>query len=109
MCFMDIQIGRKTERKFRSVTVGVAATQLVQDDPRRIGLILFAHNTARYTIGPDNAVAIDTGPTIQAAADPLPLSIQQFGQLVTAEMWAVASAAATKVGVVEILLPRDPQ
>ena len=109
MCWADIQIGRKTERKIRSVTLGVAAVQLVQDDPRRIGLILFAHNTARYTLGDSNAVVLDAGPTVQAAADPLPLSVMEFGQLVTAELWGIASAAAVNVGVIEIILPRDPQ
>lgn len=109
MCFEDVKMGRKTDRIFRSVTLGAAAVQLVKADARRIGLILFCHNTARYTLGGDNTVAVDAGPTMQAGQCPLDLFIGHAGALVTGDIWAIASAAATNVGVVEIYLPRDPQ
>lgn len=108
MCFEDVKMGRKATRVIRSTTLGVAAVQLVKADPRRIGLILFCHNTARYTIGSDPTVAIDAGPTIQAAQCPLDLPVGLYGQLVTGDLWAIASGAATNVGTIEIFLPEDP-
>ena len=109
MCFNDVQFGRTAARTIRHVQLEVAAKQLVAPDARRIGLILFAHNAARYTLGEGPDVVADQGPTIQAATDPLSLSVMEYGQLVTGELWAIASGAATHVGVIEVFLPRDPQ
>jgi hypothetical protein len=103
MCMEDIRIGRKTRTTFRLVTIAVTATPLVASNPNRVSLIVGVPSTNQIVIGPDANVTTSQGISVYNTGAPFELNIQDHGDAVIKELWAIGGAGVT-VGVIESFL-----
>jgi hypothetical protein len=96
----DIRIQRKTFSLAITVSVPAANSVLILPaDPLRTAILFTGHSANRIVYGFDSTVVVTAGLIVPANGLPFPMSIDQFGQLVTREWWAIASAGAQNITV----------
>jgi hypothetical protein len=105
----DIRIGRISTARVVSTAVATTATQVLARDNRRTSVTFGAAPSGTHTISPEKSVAATTGLNIGTATPPVQFTVQEHGQLVTGEWWAVHSVGAVNLTAVETYLPQDPE
>ena len=84
---------------------GVASQQVLAPNPNRQVLILSAPSGARVSYAFGQPATLDGGITLQAGSMQLELTREHYGDVLTQALNVIASAAATNVGVFEVLGP----
>ncbi len=83
-------------------TVATIPTQILQNNPDRIFLLIVNLSANTGYVGWDARVSADRGIPLAPYGGYISLSIEEDGELVIYEVWAVNEAAAGKYYVVEI-------
>lgn len=83
---------------------GGASTQFLQEAADRVGIIVNAPLTNRFTLSLATGAVLDEGITLYPGNDPLILTVEQHGQLVVLAWTAVSATAAQDVTVIETFL-----
>ena len=96
MCMEDVRIGRKTDSRLGSLTLTGGVQNLVQHDPNRVSLTLFAPATGVCYLRTDDAITTTNAIAHVAGMNPIILTVQEHGQIVT-RAWFVAG---TTIGTV---------
>ena len=104
MCMEDIRLGRKTISRFVTVNVDSTSILIVKGDPNRIALTFFPPPTNLYYVNSRKAAATGTGAPILSTAHELTLTIQDHGDAVRGEWYAIAPVAAVNVNYLETVL-----
>lgn len=87
----------------RTVSVTTAATRLVQGNPDRVGLIAVNRSINFGAIGFAPDVSAGTGIYIGAAGGTIESRVQEDGDSVTWELWAINDTAAGNWRVIEFI------
>lgn len=86
--------------ELRIVEASGTAAPLVPPSPRRRTLLLSPHNTATYTVGLNDHVALGAGITVTPTGGAVRLDFEDYGSFIQQELWVIASATAD-IGVLE--------
>lgn len=108
MCFEDVKLGRKAAFRETVVAVAGTATQLVSADARRIALIIGTSTLDNLTVSTLRSVAVGAGIGLTVGTPGLLMTIQDYGQLVTAAWFGVSDAPGQSHSIIEVFLPVDP-
>jgi hypothetical protein len=92
----------KTVIETRLVTVATTATQLVGPNPNRVGVLLSAPPTNRYTFSWMPAAVLDQGVTLFPTDVPYKLLESEIGSAIEQPISAISAAADQVVAVTEI-------
>lgn len=87
----------------RSVTLNNATAALVVGpSPKRVAVLFVPGNAGRYTIGTENTVTLDSGPTLQTGGPTIEITLEKHGEIVQRAWYGFGAAAgATYAGVIE--------
>jgi hypothetical protein len=102
---IEALFGARTTHRENPVTnsVGVAATQILQANPMRVGLVLFNLSGNGVYIAPNNAVSLTRGIYLAPNGGGASLVWDRDFELLAQEWWAIATAAASTVYILEIV------
>lgn len=106
MCMEDIKIGRETKMVQTPKVVGVAAAVIVQADPLRTKLVFCSPSSGNVTLSLKEGVTAGVGLIVPTGLNPFVMSIEDFGQLVTMQWYAIGSAGGLNMSVFEGRLER---
>jgi hypothetical protein len=87
-----------------TATVGVSATRILSNDPKRMEAIIVNVSASDMYIGPDNQVSSARGIFVPANGGNVTLKWEEDFVLVSADWYAVAGIAASDIYVLEISL-----
>ena len=104
MCMEDVKIGRDTLSQNYPFTTGVAARPVLSGSDKRVALILGSPLAGTITYLDGSGVVSGLGFNVGAGQPPLILTIQDNGDIVRHQWWAIADAAARLHCVGETLL-----
>src|ERR1700694_3198776 len=94
-----VKSGRERTGACVAVVIGNTPTNLIGEDDKRVFLRISAPSAGRITISDNPAVILDGGINLAAGAFPIELSVERDGNLVRKRLFAIASAAATQIGL----------
>ena len=97
-----IATGRQTTSSQQVVSVGTSSTSFLKAAPRRVAIIVSAPQTNRVTLSLDPSAILDQGLTLQPSTDPLVLTVERHGDLVTRRWTAISSTVTQGVSVIEV-------
>lgn len=98
----SISAGRATTSSQRIVNVVTSPGTLLPAAPRRVAIIVNAPLTNRFTLSLSTTAALDQGITLYPTNDPLVLTIEKHGDMVTRAWTAISATASQNVTIVEV-------
>lgn len=102
-----MSMGSKTISSQRLVSLTINPSRFVEAIPNRIGLIVSASSTYRFTISletlTDTIPVLDQGINLYVGNEPLILTLEEHGDLVT-RAWSAVAEATVDVAVIETFL-----
>lgn len=101
----ELTLLRKSESSQRTVTVAAVSTPLAPRNDRRIGIVVSADETNDIWLSMGQAAAVGVGILIPARQYPFFISIEQYGSMLMADLFAIAIAGTASVTVWETSLP----
>ena len=102
---MNRDMALRTVSMQRTITVGGGvSTSFLEESSDRIGIIVNAPLTNRFTLSLANGAVLDEGITLYPGNDPLILTVEQHGQLVTLSWTATSAVADQDVTVIETFI-----
>lgn len=90
---------------FQSFSIGKTATQLFAANPSRVGLVLGSSLVASYYISNNSNVASGTGLQITLDYPPVILRVEQVGDWIQGDIFAVGDSSITTFAACEVLCP----
>lgn len=94
----------ETRIKARRLTVGVASSVLIANDPRREALIFSQPSAGRVSFAFGEDAVLDGGITIHSGGSPITLTYQHIGEAIRDAIHGIADMSRD-VGVVEVYTP----
>jgi hypothetical protein len=94
--------GVRSQAAQKTVSVGVAAVQIVPNNPQRLALTIINLSTNSVYIALDNSVAATKGMVLQPTGGSATFSLDEDFQMVGWEIWGIATGAASAVYVIEV-------
>ena len=104
MCMEDVRIGRRSISQNYSFTTGVTAHQVLPGSDNRVSVILGSPLAGTITYFDEANPVSGLGFNIGAGQPPMVLNIQDHGDVVRHQWWAIADAAARVHAVGETIL-----
>lgn len=86
-----------------TTSVGVASTQVLGPNPKRIGILVSCPTTNRITLSFDQPAVLDAGIQLYPTNPPVWIPIQNIGDIITQPLHAVSSAAGNALSLLEII------
>lgn len=101
----SMQLSRRTTSRQSAISVGTSSGFLLSPSPNRVALIFSAPLTNRFTVSLAFPTAVlDQGITLYPAGNPVTLTVEEHGDIVT-RAWAAISATASQTAtVIEVFL-----
>jgi hypothetical protein len=87
--------------RFDQATVGLTATKLCNGDALRAALVISAPAANAVTLWGTSDVVAGTGIILYPGTAPLKLCREEYGDLVTRDLWAITTVAPQVVGFYE--------
>jgi hypothetical protein len=101
----DIRIGRRSlSRELAFTTPAAGALQVLGGSPNRIAIVLGAPLAGVLTYSTNSNPTTGLGINVTVGQDPVVLSIQDAGEIVTHQFWVIGDAAARVGAVIETIL-----
>jgi hypothetical protein len=107
MCMEDIAIGRYINVVRSVVNCLTTTTQLVQNNPKRVSLIIANGASTMLTVNDVTPVTSLVGMQTNSSLGDLRLNIWRHGNLVTRAFWGIKVSAATDIIIYEGILDFD--
>jgi len=98
----SVTTGRATTSAQQVVSVTTSSGTFLLAAPRRVALIVSAPLTNRFTLSLKSTAVIDEGLTLHPTQDPLLLTVEKHGDLVTRGWTAISSSGTQGVAVIEV-------
>ena len=95
--------GGPTTQVESTVSVGTTATRLLANNPRRFGWIMYNRSAGSVDLGYTSSVTSGSGVPVPASNGFVTVDVEQEGEAVINEVWAISSAAASSIRVIEYL------
>lgn len=99
-----LQTARKTTSSQQTVSVGTSSGSLTLAAPNRVAIIIGAPPTNRFTLSLQTTAVLDQGITLYPTQEPLILTVEEHGDLVTRAWTAISATASQSVSVIEVFL-----
>lgn len=109
MCLEDVQLGRQTQPKITTVTLGTVSTLVAHADPRRRSLHILPPSSGVVWVSVTNPVVAAQGYALTPSSQPLMLLVDQAGENVVREWYAIADQGAPNLTVIETALFRGTE
>jgi hypothetical protein len=88
-----------------SVPIGLADTQLLGSNPKRIAVYIGAPLTNRFTLSFKGPAVLDQGITLYPLTAPFYLTFDHVGEAIHEPIQAISAVAPQNVNVLEIFKP----
>ena len=98
----SIRYGRRTTSSQQLVIVGTSSVTFLVSSPRRVAIIVSAPPTNRFTLSLQTTAVLDQGINVYPTGQPLVLTIETHGDLVTRAWTAISATASQSVTVIEV-------
>ena len=94
--------GVRTQAAQKTVSLGVAAAEIVPNNPDRLGLTIINLSTNSVYLALDNSVSSSKGMLLVPTGGSATFSLEDDFQMVGWAIWGVASGAASPLYVIEV-------
>jgi hypothetical protein len=101
--FAQLRFGGPTRVSITIRSIGTVASRLLDNNPRRVGWVAANRGTSDGAFSTDPGVLITTGLPIQAAGGAVSMQVDEDGEAVAWEWYAVTGAAAQSCVVFEFI------
>lgn len=109
MCLDDVQLGRQTQPKVTTVALSTASTLVAHADPRRRSLHILPPSSGVIWVNVTNPVIAAQGYALTPSSPPLMLLVDQHGENVVREWYAIADQGTPNLTVIETALFRGTE
>ena len=101
--FSISRFGGPTTYRTSTVSVGITATRIVANNPRRVQFTIYNRSVNSIDLDYVSSVTANGGIPLSASSGVATSTIEDDGETVVGEIYGIASAAASSVFIVEVL------
>lgn len=94
--------GVRTQAAQKTITLGVAAAELVPNNPDRLGLTIINLSTNSVYVALDNSVSDTKGMLLVPSGGSVTFSLEEDFQMVGWAIWGVATGADSSLFIIEV-------
>lgn len=99
-----IATGRRTTSSQSNQTVATTSNYFLSPAPTRVAVIVSAPATNRFTLSLAEPAVLDQGITLYPGKNPLILTVEEHGDIVTKLWTAIGDTVSQTVEIIEVFL-----
>lgn len=107
MCMEDIRIGRATDGEYRTRAIAATATQILMRNKWRTRAVIFGPRSGSVSIAPNSSLIVGEGIVMTAGDEPKILRVEEYGNLLCLDWWAISTVGTTSVDLWDGALTRE--
>ena len=107
MCMEDVRIGRATDSRMVTCSVGTGLTKVLSKNPRRFAVRISASTTQAMYWSNDGNIVATSGILIPAGGSGENITIKHDGDSARGDIWLAAPGGAVTVGAVETVFREE--
>lgn len=97
----DIRIGRDTKTSIHTAVISTTPTPIIDASPERTMLIVFPGAAGAITLSPFANMIDGIGIIISGFTSPMVMTIQEYGDIITKQLYVTNATAGTTISWLE--------